>query len=59
MEQVSLTITRDELRHAIYLQLKTYGLEDGLGLTLLTDLFNSIYRTGKIKSDSWSEGEDP
>lgn len=58
-------ITKDEVRHAIHAQkngkavgpdgihaetLKLISSEDGEGLSLLTSLFNMIYRTGKIPS---------
>src|SRR5262249_3570638 len=59
-------ITSDEVRHAILLQrdgkavgpdevyaetIKLLACEDDLGLNTLTDMFNSIHKTGKIPTD--------
>ena len=66
INETSPNITKEEVKHAVLIQkdgkavgpdevhaetLKLLIHEDGAGLSLLTDLFNDIYRTGKIPSD--------
>ena len=66
INEMSPNITKEEVKRAVLLQkegkavgpdevhaetLKLLVHEDGAGLRLLTELFNDIYRTGKIPSD--------